>query len=329
LVEVMVVFVIIGILAALVLPAVQSARESSRRSVCSGRLSQLAMAMIQFEQRFGFVPGWKNLHPRAELPARVAWPVLLLPFIGRNDVHGRWADGHQDISYIDSFVCPSSPPPDSVKPWLSYAGNVGAGTNARSAGYGHPTRWDGLMLDTTVRSGANSGLRPFGEIAEKGLGRTIAFAEKCGPGRVPGGELSPAKWDYLPSGVNSGNFSWGGNTENSVTPWIGIAPGGGVGDWSYAYSNARKLINNTTDNSAPGFRSQPSGMHAGSAVLAFCDGRTVFTAPQFDSGLYTVLLSTNLQRSQLGVRNNVQLPTNYRSWQFNPLYFHGEDWYIR
>ena len=60
LVELLVVITIIGILIALLLPAVQSAREAGRKLQCSNNLKQLALGMLNHEQANGFFPsgGW-------------------------------------------------------------------------------------------------------------------------------------------------------------------------------------------------------------------------------------------------------------------------------
>jgi prepilin-type N-terminal cleavage/methylation domain-containing protein len=74
LVELLVVIAIIGVLVALLLPAVQAAREAARRSQCSNNLKQLSLALLNYETAHGTLP------PAGIDSNQMSWAVLLLPF---------------------------------------------------------------------------------------------------------------------------------------------------------------------------------------------------------------------------------------------------------
>src|SRR4051794_2767386 len=74
LVELLVVIAIIGVLVALLLPAVQTAREASRRTQCANNLKQLGLAVANFEDV-------TNVLPYSRTDPGETWTVIILPYL--------------------------------------------------------------------------------------------------------------------------------------------------------------------------------------------------------------------------------------------------------
>jgi prepilin-type N-terminal cleavage/methylation domain-containing protein len=180
LVELLVVIAIIGILIALLLPAVQAAREAARRTSCISNLRQIGIALLNYEQEFKALP-----------PGSLAtgsggyghsWWLRILPVIEQQNVHGTfnqkanytgWVGGdnwggnieNRDKlrnKYFPFMKCPSSPlpvwvlnSPDHNNANImsaTYTGNAGAtdhSTARAKSGTGGATgrvSWGGTLV---------------------------------------------------------------------------------------------------------------------------------------------------------------------------------------
>lgn len=79
LVELLVVIAIIGVLVALLLPAIQSAREAARRMQCTNNIKQIGLAVMNYESARGELPPASTAHPN-EGTNGYSWHMLILPY---------------------------------------------------------------------------------------------------------------------------------------------------------------------------------------------------------------------------------------------------------
>jgi prepilin-type N-terminal cleavage/methylation domain-containing protein len=139
LVELLVVITIIGILIALLLPAVQAAREAARRTQCSNNLKQLALGCLSHEHASGRFPtngwgcGWTGDADRGnDWRQPAGWIYNILPFIEQQDLHDMGAGlsgaaksaahGQRSIVPLAVLYCPTR------RPVMIYARSVYHGT---------------------------------------------------------------------------------------------------------------------------------------------------------------------------------------------------------
>lgn len=214
LVELLVVVAIIGILVALLLPAVQAAREAARRTECAHNLRQLALACLLHEEQLGYFPsgGWGNrwLGDSSRgygenQPG--SWLFSVLPFVEASSVRDygsglAGADRERAIAEQNQIVipfinCPTRRPPitrlTNVVPYNAaplssivrsdYAASAGDFGNATMPNiYGPPPaqvasyNWENAMRGLTGVSFVRSEIKAAG--IPDGLSQTFLLGEK-------------------------------------------------------------------------------------------------------------------------------------------------------
>ena len=86
--EMLVVIAIIAILAALLLPAVQRAREAGRRSICFSNLKQIGLALLLYENAQTSFPAGTEFGGRPTAPTLWSWQARLLPYLANDEATG-------------------------------------------------------------------------------------------------------------------------------------------------------------------------------------------------------------------------------------------------
>ena len=130
LVELLVVIAIIGVLVALLLPAVQAAREAARRTHCVNNLKQIGLAILNYEHAKRYLPpaGWKNALGGATkgYPEGTSLHGLILPFLEETNVEAGlqqetvYLDTVAESRRIETYLCPSCLKVSSGSPTLLY-----------------------------------------------------------------------------------------------------------------------------------------------------------------------------------------------------------------
>jgi len=123
LVELLAVVAIIGLLVALLLPAVQSARESARRSHCANNLKQIGLALHGHHAANGRLPFASNYLAAA---LKRSWVEVMLPYLDQKVLYDRinftqsiWNGANAALwsgQRLPSFECPSNPHVAAMRP---------------------------------------------------------------------------------------------------------------------------------------------------------------------------------------------------------------------
>jgi prepilin-type N-terminal cleavage/methylation domain-containing protein/prepilin-type processing-associated H-X9-DG protein len=137
LVELLVVIAIIGILVAMLLPAIQSARESARRTQCKNNLRNIALALINYENSHGVFPPGVQFDTVQSAPVsdtfRPNWVILILPFLEEQGLYNSF-NFDEPISHPVNSIARGAQIPIMLCPSDSGAETPFAGTTPGEGG---------------------------------------------------------------------------------------------------------------------------------------------------------------------------------------------------
>ena len=267
LVELLVVITIIGILMALLLPAVNYAVEAARNKQCLNNQRNIALSLINFESKKERFPGYTNRIGNF----RGSWQVEALPGLEREDIYNRWLDGTAASGYVDLFVCPSDPPDSNNAAFNSYVGNAG------------------------YQAFDNNATSPDRETIANGIMHNY-FQGMNGTKPINGPKISMAQ-------IKDGASSTLLLTENiQSTLWNAVSQGTGaavasdkvatVFVWHKATSDDHKINGNKYSTAAiTKDTARPSSYHPGGVNVAFADGHTMWLRQDIDYKVYVQLMT--------------------------------------
>ncbi|MFW6169663.1 MAG: DUF1559 domain-containing protein [Planctomycetota bacterium] len=297
LVELLVVIAIIGILVALLLPAVQSAREAARRTQCTNNLKQIGLAMVNYEVSLGVYAPSRIIFtpPAGDRLAVNGLLTLILPFIEQTNLADSYNYGvgfDHEVNQpavntrISVYQCPSTPGDRTMETYNRFVRGAETipGHTVQATDYMHPRvimNYDGNafgvgVLADSAKFGPAQMTKPR-DITD-GLSNTVLMLESAGhPTNFILNQPNASPPDY---------FNWYGEwpdtvgmfvvpyTKDGTTPsFIHPAAGGGT--------TARgSCLMNCNNNQAP-YSFHPNGIN-----INLCDGSVRFLAETIEAKVF-------------------------------------------
>jgi prepilin-type N-terminal cleavage/methylation domain-containing protein/prepilin-type processing-associated H-X9-DG protein len=320
LVELLVVIAIIGVLVALLLPAVQAAREAARRAQCQSSIKNIALAILNFESAKKEFP--VGLVSQPEPYEAWSWSTFTLPYLEQQAVFDRLRpspdflkppdgtrSGKRNLSDLfiaaktnpkeleplqtplSIFRCPSDDTPALV-PWDGVTGARTVRTFETGAQERHfKGRYVGQLTVTFEPSTSNYvGSRGFVDRACGCLGTNCTDANWVGnPAECEGNGvfqgLTPITIKQISDGTSS-TFLLGERDSYCLSAtWIGTRNPAGANMWGAAWSLGRvsKIKLNHPETGAHDTCTEGfSSKHPGGANFAFCDGSVAFISDEIE-----------------------------------------------
>lgn len=338
LVELLVVIAIIGTLVALLLPAVQSARETARSNTCRNNIKQLMTALLSKDTQQKKLPGYVNqlFDPNSKSTGtnasyargrRASWIVTAFPYMEQQALWDEWSQNfgvNPRAPGIEGLTCPSSPPDVPGQPWTNYVCNAGqAFSDTTRNGDLHEIAADGMFFDANRNPGnlpiygpkdARDANPPDGVIQMSlsqipdGSSKTLMISENLHTWywtfEVVQSTTQDGVWmqndqSTIPDMKHLFGFVWKNQASNQPSPIERIN-----GDRYYDKNQSPDKVNSNNPmlayaDTAYESYGYPSSAHPGVANMAFCGGNIEAIAESIDPRVYAQLMTSNSKRSSL------------------------------
>ncbi len=309
LVELLVVIAIIGVLVALLLPAVQQAREAARRMQCSNQLKQMGLALHNYHDTHGTFPprkqGTNGESEESRLThnyGRASAFIALLPFYEQGAMYDRIAAGDNTM------------PPMGPAPWMGWGvwNQTPPGLECPSATSENPVNYGANYMfsvgDTIAGNKDATNLRGvfqnrigvgFKDIVD-GSSNTIAMSERLITNYQTGGKSGNVSVKHGTATGMSGLASNPGQCVAAANGKFFANPGNvkGRSGWRWTDGQVEKLGFTTVlppnapscidgnDPNGDGTNTimPPNSNHPGGVMGLFCDGSVTFISETIDTG---------------------------------------------
>jgi prepilin-type processing-associated H-X9-DG protein/prepilin-type N-terminal cleavage/methylation domain-containing protein len=299
LIELLVVISIIGVLVALLLPAVQSAREQARLATCTNNLKQMGVALANYSSRHGaFPPGYQSIYStlfQAEVGPGWGWASMLLPDLEQQSIYDNirfetvLPDGSISTARLTSmkvFLCPSDSMPLS---WTA--------TDGESWLYGGHVYSSSIPI-CDVAGSNYIGMFGIGEPGVNGEG--VFFRGSF----LPPSTITDGLSQTLCVGERAENLNLG----RGMATWVGAVPGANL--WSCAPSpfepdagtcvkedGSGMTLGHTGEGHGPGDPmgdvNQFNSRHGKGANFLYCDGHVRYLRNEMNYKVYVALSTRN------------------------------------
>ena len=308
LVELLVVIAIIGILVALLLPAVQSAREAARRASCQNQLKQITLACQNYADTYRELPSASSRLDPANINDEGRWGYLvqLLPFIEEANIDDQidrtqnWYEENNNFlrqTVIQGFRCPSYEavqPVNLADPGQSnledsplaahYLGIMGANVELDSTFVDFCSSPEGLYEMEVSASGSSRRSTP--QCIDGGGGRIALNGLIVRPGKVHFGKIT----DGTSNTAMIGESAFGAPEFQETRPWFV----GAHNEFFYTAKNCTYSINSGARPGPPrndiGFGSE----HPGGAHFGMADGSVQYLNENIELRVLFALSSRNV-----------------------------------